>query len=245
MRMPAHWITLLPWITAFAIAMAFLESAVVVYLRELYYPVEFRFPMAPIKRHIAITELLRELATLVMLLAPGALITPRRLERFAWFIYCFGVWDIFYYVFLKAVLDWPATLFDWDILFLVPVVWVGPVLAPCIVSAGLISIGLLVLHRRAEDPTFMLRRWEWGLLIASGSLLLYTFMEEPLAHILHSVSGDGPLTLPKPGHDALSGLRDYLPEHYNWAVFAGACVLAGVVLIRLMRRGSAPRVAFR
>ncbi|MEI2825904.1 MAG: hypothetical protein V9F04_05470 [Dermatophilaceae bacterium] len=123
------WVQLLPWMTVYAIAMAFLESAVVIDLRALYYPVEFTFPMAPIDRRIAITELLREVATMVMLLAPGAMLTRRALERFAWFIYCFGVWDIFYYVFLKAILDWPVTLLDWDILFLVPVPWVGPVLA--------------------------------------------------------------------------------------------------------------------
>lgn len=231
-----NWIKLLPWVTAFAIAMAFLESAVVIYLRELYYPVEFRFPMAPIKRHIAITELLRELATLVMLLAPGALITLRRLERFAWFIYCFGVWDIFYYVFLKALLDWPATLLDWDVLFLVPVVWVGPVLAPCIVSAGLIAVGLLLLRRREIDAAFTIRGWEWGLLLTSGALILYTFLEEPLEHILHAAKGDGPLTLPDAGHEALAGLRDYIPVHYNWALFACACAMASVVTLRLVRR---------
>ncbi len=238
-----NWIKLLPWVTAFAIAMAFLESAVVIYLRELYYPVEFRFPMAPIKRHIAITELLRELATLVMLLAPGALITTRRLERFAWFIYCFGVWDIFYYVFLKAILDWPATLFDWDILFLVPVVWVGPVLAPCIVSVGLIAIGVLLLRRREAEPAFAFRPWEWGLLLTSGALILYTFLEEPLEHILRSASSEGPLTLPEAGHDALAGLRDYLPEQYNWAVFMVACTIAGVVVQRLGRRTMVKPVA--
>ena len=91
----------------------------VIYLRELYYPVGFKFPVTPIARHVAITELFRELATMVMLLAPAAMLTMKRMERFAWFCYCFGVWDIFYYVFLKAVLDWPASLFDWDILFLV------------------------------------------------------------------------------------------------------------------------------
>lgn len=240
-----NWIKLLPWVTAFAIAMAFLESAVVIYLRELYYPVEFRFPMAPIKRHIAITELLRELATLVLLLAPGALISPRRLERFAWFIYCFGVWDIFYYVFLKAVLGWPATLLDWDVLFLVPIVWVGPVLAPCIVSIGLISIGLMLLRRREADPAFTFRTWEWGLLLVSGTLILYTFLEEPLEHILRSTSGEGPLTLPEAGHEALAGLRDYLPEQYNWTLFSVACLMAYVGVHRLMRRGAAHGVASR
>jgi hypothetical protein len=136
-------------------------------------------------------------------------------------------------------------LFDWDILFLVPVVWVGPVLAPCIVSVGLIAIGLLLLKSREVEPAFTIRPWEWGLLLTSGALILYTFLEEPLEHILHSAAGDGPLTLPEAGHDALSALRDYLPEHYNWAVFTVACILACAVVYRLRRRGIAHGVASR
>ncbi|HRT53884.1 MAG TPA: hypothetical protein P5291_07370, partial [Flavobacteriales bacterium] len=79
MRTHATWIRLVPWMTAWAVAMAFLESAVVIYLRELYYPDGFKFPLAPVAPHVAVTEVLRELATMVMLLAPAALVTRKRL----------------------------------------------------------------------------------------------------------------------------------------------------------------------
>ena len=234
MRTDATWLRLLPWMSAYAIAMAFLESAVVIYLRELYYPVEFKFPMAPIARHVAITELLRELATMVMLLAPAALVTVKRLERFAWFTFCFGVWDIFYYVFLKAVLDWPASLLDWDILFLVPVVWVGPVLAPCIVSFGMIAMACILLHQRRSHPDFRPGRAHWIALAASGVLVLYTFIEEPCRFILRS--GGSTSTVPAAGHLALDQLRAYLPEHYSWGVFLLACGVATVAILDLARR---------
>lgn len=236
MRTSGHWRTLLPWMTAYAIAMAFLESAVVIYLRELYYPAEFRFPVAPIKPHIAVTELLRELATMVMLLAPAALVTARRLERFAWFCFCFGVWDIFYYVFLKAVLDWPASVFDWDILFLVPVVWVGPVLAPCLVSLGLIALGCVILHKRHRVPSARLAGWPWSALVVSASIFLYTFVEEPVGHIIRSAGDRQLASLPEPGHMALDGLRDYLPEHYAWGVFAIGAVIGAAAIAALARR---------
>ncbi len=234
MRTGTSWLRLLPWMTAYAIAMAFLESAVVIYLRELYYPVEFKFPMAPIARHVAITELFRELATMVMLLAPAALVTTKRLERFAWFSFCFGVWDIFYYVFLKAVLDWPATLLDWDILFLVPVVWVGPVLAPCIVSVGMIALGCILLEKRGSRPAFAPLRAHWIGLAVSGVLVLYTFIEEPCRYILKA--GGSASTVPAAGHLALDQLRAYLPEHYSWGIFLLACTVAAGTLLHLARR---------
>jgi hypothetical protein len=243
MRTHAGWLAVLPWVTAYAVCMAFLESAVVIYLRQLYYPTEFAFPVAPIDPHIAVTELLRELATMVMLLAPGALLTTKRLERFAWFCFCFGIWDIFYYVFLKAILDWPSSVLDWDILFLVPVVWVGPVLAPCLVSVGLIALGCIILQRRRSDSAFTLARGHWVLLIIAGALVLFTFVEEPCRHILSAANSGQLSSLPTAGHMALDSLRDYLPEHYSWGVFAVACGLAiGALLDLGLRKGKA-RVA--
>ncbi len=132
---------------------------------------------------MALTEFLRELATMVMLLAPAALVTEKWLERFAWFCFGFGVWDIFYYVFLKALLGWPATWLDRDVLFLVPVVWVGPVLAPCIISLGLITLACILLRKRYLDPGFRPHPAQWASLVLCGALFLYTFVEEPLRFI--------------------------------------------------------------
>ena len=134
------------WITFLAVSMAFVESAVVIYLRELYYPAGFDFPMVSMPGRIALTEILREIATLIMLLAMGFLAGKNARQRFAWFIYSFAVWDLFYYVFLKLVLNWPSSWFTWDILFLVPVVWTGPVLAPVLVSLTMIILAFTILY---------------------------------------------------------------------------------------------------
>ena len=61
------------WLTAFSIAMGFMEAAVVVYLRKIYYPSGFHFPLAPVEPSIGMTEFLREAATIIMLLAIGIL----------------------------------------------------------------------------------------------------------------------------------------------------------------------------
>lgn len=238
--MNRSWRSLLPWMTLFAIAMAFLESAVVVDLRALYYPQGFSFPLVPIDRRIALTELVRELATMVMLLAPGALLSRSGSERFAWFVYCFGVWDIFYYVFLKVVLDWPATWFDPDILFLVPVPWVGPVLAPVLVSVGMIGLGIFMLHAREKGQGSPIQRREWLLLSLSAVTMLYTFIEEPLRHVLlHSGQA---LSVAASG-EGLGQLRDYVPGHFLWSVFSGGCLIGLTGLVIAMRRTAHARVA--
>ena len=61
----------------------------------------------------------------------------------------FGAWDIFYYVFLRLISGWPRTLLDWDILFLLPLPWWGPVLAP--VSIALVMILWGTLATQSDD----------------------------------------------------------------------------------------------
>ena len=95
---------ILLWITIFAITMGIFEGAVVVYLRALYYPIGFNFPLVLMDNQIVITELFRELASLFMLLSVGIIAGKNLSQRFAWFIYSFAVWDIVYYVFLYLIL---------------------------------------------------------------------------------------------------------------------------------------------
>jgi len=143
-------------VTIFAIAMAFLEAAVVEYLRQLYYPEGFSFPLKMIPMNIYFVELGREAATIIMLAAIGYLAGKNFLTRFSAFIIAFGVWDIFYYVFLKLILNWPSSLFDWDILFLIPLPWIGPVLAPVIISVLLIFAGYIVWWCDAHQKAIVL-----------------------------------------------------------------------------------------
>ncbi|MBE0653305.1 MAG: hypothetical protein IH594_05880, partial [Bacteroidales bacterium] len=106
------------YVSLFAIAIAFLETAVVIYLRELMYPEGFRFPLAPISPDLALTEILREASTLIILVMIGALAGKKLVDGFAWFLYTFALWDLFYYVFLKVMIGWPESIMTWDVLFL-------------------------------------------------------------------------------------------------------------------------------
>jgi len=136
------------WLTAFATAMGILEAAVVVYLRELYYPGGFRFPIVPMPARVALVEIVREACTIVMLLAPAALVRRHRTDGFFVFGFLFGVWDLVYYGALLGFLGWPESLLTWDLLFLIPVPWLSPVLYPVVVS--LLLVTGFVVHEAAE-----------------------------------------------------------------------------------------------
>ena len=130
----------------FSIAMAYLESAIVVYLRLLYYPEGFNFPIKIIPDEIFLIEIGRELATIFMLASIGFISGNKFVERFSFFLFAFGVWDIFYYVWLKVFINWPASLLTDDLLFLIPVPWISPVLAPIIISIIFIVLSIILLN---------------------------------------------------------------------------------------------------
>jgi len=91
-------------------------------------------------------EVFREAATIFMLVSVGLLAAPNRQGRWAMFLWTFAIWDVTYYVTLWAIIRWPSSITDSDVLFLIPVVWVSPVWFPLLVSA--LSAGAVLLARR-------------------------------------------------------------------------------------------------
>ena len=138
---------------AFSMAFAYIEAVVVVYLRAVFYPDGFIFPienfaeMAGAGKYVLI-EIGREAATVVLVFTASLLMAGSRRRRLAYFLIIFAVWDIFYYVWLKMLLDWPVSIMDWDVLFLIPVTWAGPVLAPVITSITMLFIAAVLLTNK-------------------------------------------------------------------------------------------------
>jgi hypothetical protein len=172
----------------FGISFGYVEASVVVYLRTVYDPVRQRlhpdrapgelFPLIRVDQlkseaaeqsWLLGVEVAREAATIVML-AAVALVAGRALWLPA-FAIVFGTWDLFFYVFLKVLLHWPASVMTWDILFLIPVPWAAPVLAPSIVSVTIIGTGLLALSRPVR-----MRPVHWVAMTIGGVLILMSFM---------------------------------------------------------------------
>lgn len=164
------------WLTVWGVTFGYMEAAVVVYLREIYYPEGFAFPLVIIQDRILLTEVLREAATLLILWATVSLIYKRLQSRFAAFFVLFGLWDIFYYIFLKLLLHWPESMITWDILFLIPSPWVGPIWAPILVSIGFIYTGTTILFHNQKNRFLTFDRRFVLLELFSALLIIISFM---------------------------------------------------------------------
>jgi hypothetical protein len=189
------------WVILFSIAMGFLEGAVVIYLRELYYPEGFMFPLKVMSTTNGLVELAREVATIVMLLGVGMLAGRTTNQRLAYFVMSFAIWDIFYYVFLWLVLDWPQSIMEWDILFLVPVLWVGPVITPLLITITMLALSTVLLKREQRMSKF-----EWGLLV-TGSLVVILSWTIEFQQYSSSVG------------DPMKAVLTYVPQKFPWIVF--------------------------
>jgi hypothetical protein len=202
----------------FGISFGYLEAAVVVYLRAIYDPVRHRlhpdrpagelFPLispqeladaGPENPRRLLIEIGREASTIAMLAAFGLAAGRNFNQRMAAFAVVFGLWDIFFYVFLRLMIHWPQSLFTWDILFLIPLPWVGPVLAPVIVALTLVVCGLVSL-RLGGMPA---RPLEWAVMIAGGLIVILAFV-----------------------WDFRNTMAGGLPNPFNWPYFVAGEVIA-------------------
>jgi hypothetical protein len=217
------------FLSLFAISMGFLETSVVVYLRKLYYPSGFQFPLVHIPNDIAGVEILREAATISMLLLAGILAGSNASSRFAFFLYSFAVWDLFYYVFLRLLLHWPDSLYTWDILFLIPVPWTGPVLAPCLLSLTMIVLAVAILILSTKGYDTKIRAGEWTLLAVGSLTVIWSFCSDYIralnAHFISSVNQNPSVFL-----------TEYTPLQFNWQMFgAGETMILLTIILYVMR----------
>lgn len=225
----ARWLL----VVVFAIGMAWVEAASVYYLRVMVDRLDpYQANPLPMSGILERVELVREAATLVMLLTVGMLAGRTGPTRLAYTAIAFGVWDIFYYVFLQVICDWPKSLFDWDLLFLLPLPWWGPVLAPVCIALLMIVWGTLVSQRAARNPARSLASTLWWRLNGLGvALALYVFMADALR------------TVP----EGMAATRTVLPTAFNWSVFVVALALmaAPVADIAWRMRPGRPRTDFQ
>jgi hypothetical protein len=177
----------------FGIGFGFVEAAVVIDLRATLAPVlgwSNRAPATdlfpffsidqldrvdPAAARVMRIETGREAATLLVLAGVGVAAGRSFIQRFAAFLVGFGVWDLSYYLFLKQLLGWPASLWTWDVLFLIPVPWAAPVLAPSLVAASMVVAGSAVVLWEARGTPFRVSRWEWPAIVAGGTILVMSF----------------------------------------------------------------------
>jgi hypothetical protein len=218
------------------LALGYVEAALVVYLRQITAPVRREHfpnsvrevvPLLTLEQlraagesypFLLAVEVAREPMPLLLLAACAWVLGRRPREALAYFLVGFGVWDILYYVFLKLLLNWPASPATWDVLYLIPTAWVAPVWAPLIVSATMIAAGMLLLFRRR--PATRRRAGPAALLALAGAALILTSFLLRTAEAFQRV-----------------------PRRYDWEWFLAGWLLsvAGVIWFVRPRRGAASR----
>lgn len=219
----------------FSVAMGLLEAIVVVYLRQLYYPGGFAFPLKAMPHDALTIEITREVATIVMLVSVGAVAGRTRVERFAYFLFTFGIWDIFYYVWLKVLLDWPPSLLTWDILFLIPVIWAAPVLAPVISACTMIVFAVLILLGVRTGSDVRLTRGEWICLFGGAFISFISFIQTYSLLVLGKGLSAGLFNLSS--HEKTHEIiQRYIPTSFNWVLFLMGEILIIFVLLSFARR---------
>ena len=97
------------------------------------------------------------------------------------------------------------------LLFLIPVPWIGPVLAPVVVSVCLIGTAITLEVALAKRWELKPHALEWALVIAAGLIVIVSFCL-----------------------DWRSIIEGGLPGSYDWWLFAVGLGLALVVFIRRM-----------
>jgi len=167
-------------VVVFGIAFAYIEAAVVVYLRTIFHSAGFTFPLtnfgiSPLWKRLLLTEIGRETATLVLIFTSSWLFGRNLHQRFAFFLTIFAVWDIFYYIWLKILINWPSSIMDWDVLFLIPTTWAGPVLAPLLISVTLLLFAIIILYRSPDARGLKAVLIDWLGFILAGLLVVISF----------------------------------------------------------------------
>jgi hypothetical protein len=138
------------------------------------------------------------------MLAAVALAVSSSVGRWAAaFVIAFGVWDIAFYLSLEVLLGWPASLFTWDILFLIPVPWAGPVLAPVLVSAAMFVVGTWQLRCEEQLEPIRIGARHWVGILGGAAVIVTSFAMD-----YRNVMAGG------------------MPNPFHWGVFASGMMIA-------------------
>lgn len=221
------------WVVIFAMAFAWVESSVVAYLRKIYFPGGFTFPIVVnwingqyVRDPLMHIELGREVATIIMLIAIGWASGKNALQRFCFFTIAFGVWDIFFYIWLKVMLNWPESLMTWDLLFLLPFTWTGPVITPILIAMAMIVAGSVIIFYDEKGVRIHIRWYDGVIVMFCGLLMIIAFCWD-WKNIMRIPDGV---------------IRSGIPNPFAWWLYSPAYILSvGYVAVRLIKMVSSPK----
>jgi hypothetical protein len=136
-------------------------------------------------------------------------------------------------LFLKLILNWPESFLTWDILFPLPMVWVGPVIAPVILSLLMIA-WTFILYGLSKNKTFRINPVEWVLMISGALMSIVTFTKDYFAF----AKSKGAMQLAEKSHE-------YIPGEFDWFLFSISLALILLSMIFYVYRVSRTRRALQ
>lgn len=164
---------------AFGVAFGWLEATTVFYLFAVHAPNGpyvggLDYPLAALPARLSVAEVVREACTIVLLASTSWLASTRWAGRLGAFLLLFGLWDLVYYVGLAVLAGWPTSLATWDVLFLIPLPWVGPVWAPALVALVFVAAGSHLFWTSNRPRAY---RWlDAAVLVAAAAAVVVTFL---------------------------------------------------------------------
>src|SRR5262249_14707202 len=125
------------------------------------------------------------------------------------------------------------SFFTEDILFVIPIPWVGPVLAPCILSLTMIVITLLVVYFHERDIKVTISRREWLYLVAGATIVIISFTMDYIQYVYAS---GYTMWTPMSQEELFNEIAHYTPASFNWILFSAGEILLIGGIISLIRR---------
>jgi hypothetical protein len=227
------------WVAIFAVGFAWVEGAVVVYLREIFYQGSFYFPILVnwengeyVAHYLTPVEIGREIATIIILIAVAWASGKNSWQRFSLFMIAFGIWDIFYYIWLRVMVGWPDSLMTWDLLFLIPLPWVGPVITPVLIALAMTTAGSLIIYYDERGFKIRFYWYDWVIVLGCGILIIVAFCWD-WKNIIRLPDGVKRSGIPNP---FLWGL--YLPAYILSVVYFGIRLAQNI----LHNKGKIPHI---
>jgi hypothetical protein len=129
----------------------------------------------------------------------------------------------------------------WDLLFLIPVIWTGPVITPVIVSMTMILLAGVILYFAGKEMITKILPREWVLLITGSTIIFIAFIWDFSANIFRYFSINE--ILASPNNQSISQMiMYYTPTKFNWGLFvSGEVILFMAIIFYFLRLKSSLR----
>jgi hypothetical protein len=136
------------------------------------------------------------------------------LQKFCFFMIAFGIWDLFYYVWLWVMASWPENLMTWDFLF-----------SSLLVASAMAGVGSSFIYCEGKSHVIHWRWYDWLVESTCGFLLMVAFCFD-WKNILRVPDG---------------AARSGIPNPFAWWLFLPVLLFAILYAVVRLRQSATER----